>query len=377
MELWKKINGYGGRYEVSNLGRIRSYAKGPVRILRQSKHKGYYVVGITCSITKKKYYKVVHRLVAETFLENPNQKPVVDHINGDRFNNQVSNLRWATLSENSKNKNQKRVYTYTEFSDDEIENEVWLKVTFLQKENLYVSDLGRIKFLKKYGKCGKSQKWEIKNFGSTEKSYPNFAYQNDLGQYLSIKVHLLVWRTFNGEYDSNLQVNHIDNNKYNNRLSNLNLLTASQNINHNFKTKNRKKTDFYSQNTITNIFKDYFFGDLATMQLIPKYRIAAEDIIEILNGTNPNVVYTDSQKKLCQSYHQFHSFKRLQSRDKNKTFRDFQKIYDQHQKGVTVSTIAKEYNVTPSNIKNTLKKYNHYKQLISKIEMIRNDSLRV
>lgn len=377
MELWKKIDGYDGRYEVSNFGRVRSYAKGPVRLLRQNKHKGYYVVGISCSITKKKYYKVVHRLVAEAFIENPYKKPVVDHINGDRYDNNVSNLRWATFSENSKNKNQKRIYTYSEFTDDEIKNEVWLKCCFLNKENLYVSSLGRIKYLKKFGKSGKYQKWEIKNFGSTEKSYPEFGYQNDSGQNLAIKVHLLVWKTFNGEYDSKLQVNHIDNNKHNNRLSNLNLLTASENIRHNFKTKNRKKTNFYSQETITNIVTDYYFGDLATMQLILKYRIAAEDIIEILNGTNPNVVYSDAQKKLCVSYNQFHGFKRLQSRDKNKTFRDFQKIYDLHKKGLPFSSIANQYSISPAGIKNILEKYNHYKQLTSNIEMIRNEFIKI
>lgn len=67
---------------------------------------GYYKVGLC--INKKKYNRFVHRLVAITYIDNPNNLPTVDHIDGNRTNNSVENLRWATYSENSRNTKQNR-----------------------------------------------------------------------------------------------------------------------------------------------------------------------------------------------------------------------------------------------------------------------------
>ena len=90
MEIWKKIPDLPG-YSVSNKGRIKKDSTG--QILVQSKNGGY------CRITISKH---IHRLVASAFLEKPddNAKCWVDHIDGDRSNNDVSNLRWVTPSEN-------------------------------------------------------------------------------------------------------------------------------------------------------------------------------------------------------------------------------------------------------------------------------------
>ena len=91
MEIWKKITDLPG-YSVSNKGRVKKDSTGQIMVL--SKNGGY------CRITISKH---VHRLVAEAFLEKPDdsQKNWVDHIDGNRSNNDVSNLRWVTPSENA------------------------------------------------------------------------------------------------------------------------------------------------------------------------------------------------------------------------------------------------------------------------------------
>lgn len=89
MEIWKPIPDLLG-YSVSNKGRIRKDSTGQIMVL--SKNGGY------CRITISKH---VHRLVAEAFIEKPdNKKCWVDHIDGNRSNNNVENLRWVTPSEN-------------------------------------------------------------------------------------------------------------------------------------------------------------------------------------------------------------------------------------------------------------------------------------
>jgi hypothetical protein len=93
MEVWKKIPGYE-EYEVSSLGKVRGqYGK----ILSPWKSKGYDIVWICKDTIKRKIG--VHRLVAWAFLENPENKPTVDHLNRNRTDNRVENLKWATQSE--------------------------------------------------------------------------------------------------------------------------------------------------------------------------------------------------------------------------------------------------------------------------------------
>jgi hypothetical protein len=362
METWKTIEEHE-KYQISNLGRVKSFAKGKSRILRQSTHKGYLVVSLDGK------YKVVHRLVAKTFIENSENKPVVDHINGDRFNNNLNNLRWATYSENAKNKNQERNYSYETFSNEELINETWGKPSFIEKDNLLVSNLGRVKYYKKYGKSGKFSKEIIKEFGSSD-TYPSFSYIDNHGQTKRIKVHILVWRTFNGDVLHNLQVNHIDGNKSNCRLSNLNLLTASDNIKHNYVSGLFKKCVFYSDEKINNILYDYYFNHICQDQLIPKHRVAAEDIIPILQGIHPIVVYTEKQKKLTQNYRKFIQYHLVY---KSITFQNCEKIYEYKCSNMTNKKIGEIYNLTDSSIRIALTKIDKYRELKSFILMVQNE----
>lgn len=109
-EVFADIRGYEGYYQVSNYGNVRSLdrvikektgktqtLKG--RILKQRINPGgYHYIELGKNGTKATF--AVHQLVAQAFLSNPNKKPIVNHIDGNRLNNSLSNLEWATYSEN-------------------------------------------------------------------------------------------------------------------------------------------------------------------------------------------------------------------------------------------------------------------------------------
>ena len=113
-EVWKDIVGYEGLYQVSNLGRMK-VLKHPVNrgfckcftkesiIKPRIKDNGYLFVCLSKGTTKSMKNRYIHRLVAEAFIPNNQNKPQVDHIDGDKKNNIVENLIWATQEENINN----------------------------------------------------------------------------------------------------------------------------------------------------------------------------------------------------------------------------------------------------------------------------------
>jgi hypothetical protein len=111
MEIWKSIEGFEGRYEVSNHGRVKSLPRthpkrrGLIkeRIIKFSftggrKGRKYPTVHITNRPLVK--HLMIHRLVAMTFIPNPENKREVNHKDGDKLNNHVDNLEWCTRKEN-------------------------------------------------------------------------------------------------------------------------------------------------------------------------------------------------------------------------------------------------------------------------------------
>lgn len=111
-EIGKDINEFEKEYQVSNLGRVRSinrksfddskYASFKGKILKMRKNRNGYLY-VLLSRNGNKYHRYIHRLVANAFLANPYNKKEVDHINSDKENNEIINLRWVTHKENMNN----------------------------------------------------------------------------------------------------------------------------------------------------------------------------------------------------------------------------------------------------------------------------------
>ena len=109
-EIWLEITEYDGIYLISNKGRVKSIG----RVISGKNNSKYFISEriLKNSITKRGYYKIslrngnqykthsVHRLVAKTFIPNINNKTEVNHIDGNKLNNCVENLEWASSSEN-------------------------------------------------------------------------------------------------------------------------------------------------------------------------------------------------------------------------------------------------------------------------------------
>lgn len=97
----KMIPGFDKRYAITSDGRVLSKFKKWQPLRAGTKPGGYLFVGLYQSGIEKESYKMVHRLVAEAFIPNPDGKPEVNHKDGNKLNNDVGNLEWVTRSENA------------------------------------------------------------------------------------------------------------------------------------------------------------------------------------------------------------------------------------------------------------------------------------
>jgi hypothetical protein len=159
LEIWKDVKGYEGHYQVSSLGRVKSLARvvecrkdvfvnKKKKFLKSTKNtKGYLNLKLCIKkdgVCSEKTI-IVHRLVANEFLENPLNKPQVNHKNGIKDDNRLENLEWATGSENvihSLKNNLKIPQKGSEHGNSKLTEEKVLEIR----------EIGRSKTLKELGK---------------------------------------------------------------------------------------------------------------------------------------------------------------------------------------------------------------------------------
>jgi len=108
-EIWKDVVGYEGYYQISRFGQVKRVSQDKKTRRIRNKYipplkktigtTGYYHVHLAVDKNHKNYR--VHRLVAAAFIPNPENKPCINHIDGNKLNNHVSNLEWCTMKENS------------------------------------------------------------------------------------------------------------------------------------------------------------------------------------------------------------------------------------------------------------------------------------
>lgn len=151
-EIWKDVKGYECLYQVSNFGNIKRDNK----ILNPGKNQDGYSMVCLCKDGNQKI-KLVHRLVAQAFIPNPNNYPQVNHKDENKSNNTVDNLEWCSIQYNQEYSNAKEVLQYN------LKGELVRKYSSLSKaakETGYSESM--ISRAARNGKMYKNFNWEYK-----------------------------------------------------------------------------------------------------------------------------------------------------------------------------------------------------------------------
>ncbi len=281
-EEWKQLQDFSN-YEVSTLGNVRNSKTG--RVLKLTCKGGYMFTGLS----KNSHIKTltVHRLVALAFLDNPENKPQVNHKDKNRSNNNVSNLEWSTASENNIHRStnvtqttnqQVKVWRIDINTDEKLElyDSICLAAQWVVNNNHVscVNNIGRSISCASRGiyKSSFGYKWSIYEYANLDGELWKSVTINDtvheqyfvsnLGRFKNFKgiimadykphhsgyifvrvdknkyaLHRIIASTFieNLEPEINNVVNHIDGNKLNNSAANLEWTTIKGNNIHNHK----------------------------------------------------------------------------------------------------------------------------------------------
>jgi len=117
-EIWKDIKGYEGLYQVSNFGRVKSLKFKP-KVLKNVTNYGYYPTIYLFKNNQMKMFKI-HRLVAKIFIDNPNNFPCVNHKDGQKTHNNVTNLEWVTIKKNNIHAIKNKLHHKSNLTKDDI-----------------------------------------------------------------------------------------------------------------------------------------------------------------------------------------------------------------------------------------------------------------
>jgi hypothetical protein len=210
MEQWRIIESFP-QYEASTLGNIRN--KTTLKDIAKTEKEGYLYV--TLRQDGKYYNRSVHRLVAEAFIDNPDNKPIVVHIDGNNLNNNIANLQWDTYKIRNPDNFVRKEKPNIELKEDE----TWKRVKGYKKYK--ISTYGNIK--NKHNK--------ILSLTQDKRGYLKTGLRNGT-DLKTCYIHTLMAKTFLGKKDDGTVVNHKDGNKSNNKLDNLEVITQSENVQH-------------------------------------------------------------------------------------------------------------------------------------------------
>lgn len=202
----------------------RCYSNKSHKFLTPQMSSKYPTYNLT--INGKKRKTKVHRMVAIAFIPNPENKPHVNHIDGDTHNFNVSNLEWATAQENSLHAHK------TGLAINNNQTSIYLKDSIIIGEHWKVINEYPTYLISDYGRILNQQTKTLKKTPLDNNGYPQVAlYKNNKGK--TFQVHRLEYKTFYPEQDlTNKVINHIDGDKTNNSLSNLECVTYQKNNHH-------------------------------------------------------------------------------------------------------------------------------------------------
>lgn len=229
---------------------------------------GYQYFRLSLEGKKKMFY--VHRLVAEHFLDNPNNLPVVNHKDGNKLNNKVDNLEWVTYSENTQHWKDTTLIQRkkTEYYSGDLPDENWKEFN-----NYYVSNKGRIRHKVKNNLLSPSITCGYYKV--------RLSYNGLVSDYL---VHKLVYQLFSENYDETKIIDHIDGNKLNNDINNLRQLTLSENA---LAALYETKTNSSAKKVYQYSLKGELLGEyLSTREAAKKLNLDSSTISKVCRGKN-------------------------------------------------------------------------------------------
>lgn len=253
--MTKEIKDYG-HYIIDENGNV--FNQQTKKILKGSIGEGGYKYYRLSKDGKKEMF-YAHRLVAETFIDNPNGLPVVNHKDGNKLNNHVSNLEWVSYSANVKHAYDQGLITSRrerEYYNNDFEGEDWSVIPRLPYS---ISTYGRVRndrtnvLLKPSITCGYYKVRPSVN-----------------GKPVDLTIHNLVYCVFNhlDAIPVGMVVDHIDGDKLNNRLDNLRLITLSENV----------KASLYETKTNKSCKEVAYYKDGIFLGTFPSVREAARHL---------------------------------------------------------------------------------------------------